>query len=208
MEGKKSTDGVADFIKKHPILFNFFLIVLVGCGVVWMSLIWLDIWTGHGEVEVVPNIKGMSYQQAVTALDAAGLKAELSDSLYDTSYAPGTVIEQSPRANTNVKPGRTVYLTTTAFSAKMVTVPALADMSVRTARLALEGLGIKHVDISYVPSEFKDLVIEALYDGHELVPGSRIPVTANVTLRVGEGTGFETDSIDIEESPDFDPESF
>ena len=40
------------------------------------------------------------------------------------------------------------------------------------------------------------------------MPGSRIPVTANVTLRVGEGTGFETDSIDIEESPDFDPESF
>ncbi|MCM1503683.1 MAG: PASTA domain-containing protein [Muribaculum sp.] len=207
MEEKKSVKRPMDFIRRHPILFNLLLIILVGCGVVWMALIGLDIWTGHGKYEVVPNIKGMSYSQASSALEAAGLKAELSDSIYDADALPGTVLEQSPRANTKVKPNRTVYLTTTAFSPKMVTIPVLSDMSVRTAKSALEGIGIKDIVITHVPSEFKDLVIGARYDGQRLEPGTRIPITSTVILEVGEGIANDTDSLDLDDdSLDFDTE--
>lgn len=207
MEEKKSTNQPMNFMKRHPILFNLLLIILVGFGVVWMALIGLDIWTGHGKFEIVPDIKGMTYDQAATALEAAGLKAELSDSMYEATKLPGTVLEQSPRANTKVKPNRTVYLTTTAFSPKMVTVPVLTDMSVRTAKSALEGLGIKEISVTYVPSEFKDLVMGARSNGKPLEPGARIPITSRVTLEVGEGISSDVDSLDIyDESPDFDPD--
>lgn len=66
---------------------------------------------GHGKYEIVPNLHGLSYAQAEKALKAAGLQVELSDSVYDKSTAPGTVLEQSPRAKTKVKPNRVVYLT-------------------------------------------------------------------------------------------------
>lgn len=72
--------------------------MLVGFGVIWMALISLDIWTDHGSYEVVPDMKGLSYDQAVKALESVGLKPELSDSIYDMTTAPGTVLEQSPRA--------------------------------------------------------------------------------------------------------------
>lgn len=207
MEEPNSNKKSENFIKKHPILFNFLLIILAGVGVVWMSLIALDIWTGHGKYEVVPDMKGLSYNQATTALYAAGLNAELSDSIYDEGTKPGTVIEQSPRANTKVKPNRTVYLTINAFSPKMITIPRLSDMSLRQARSTLEGIGIKHIKVRYVVSEYKDLVLGAKFNGITLQPGARIPVNATVTLEVGEGLTWHEDSTTIEEAVETDTEA-
>ncbi len=194
MENNKLRDKLG-FVKKHPILFNFLLILLAGWAVVWITLIALDVWTGHGKYEVVPNLKGLSYSQAQKALMATGLNAELSDSVYDNATAPGTVIEQSPRAKTKVKPGRVVYLTINAFSPKMVSVPSLMDMSLRQARSVLEGLGIKNIKESYVPGEYKDLVMGVKFNGIQLNPGARIPATATVTIEVGRGFA-ETDEFD------------
>lgn len=199
MEEKKITDKLG-FIKKHPILFNFLLILLAGWIVIWITLIVLDSWTGHGKYEVVPNMKGLSYSQAQKALLATGLQAELSDSVYDNSTAPGTVIEQSPRAKTKVKPGRVVYLTINAFSPKMVVVPSLMDMSLRQARSVLEGLGIKNIKESYVASEYKDLVMGVKFNGIQLKPGARIPATATVTIEVGQG--FDNSEEFDEERPE------
>ncbi|MCM1332829.1 MAG: PASTA domain-containing protein [Bacteroides sp.] len=194
MEENKVTDKLR-FIKKHPILFNFLLIILAGWAVVWITLVVLDVWTGHGKYEVVPNLHGLSYTQAQKALLATGLRAELSDSLYDNATAPGTVLEQSPRAKTKVKPNRVVYLTINAFSPKMVSVPALTDMSLRQAKSVLEGLGIKNVRESYVESEYKDLVLGAKFNGIQLKPGARIPATATVTIEVGRGIELDDDSV-------------
>ncbi|MCM1094054.1 MAG: PASTA domain-containing protein [Lachnospiraceae bacterium] len=194
MEENKVTDKLR-FIKKHPILFNFLLIILAGWAVVWITLVVLDVWTGHGKYEVVPNLHGLSYTQAQKALLATGLRAELSDSLYDNATAPGTVLEQSPRAKTKVKPNRVVYLTINAFSPKMVSVPTLTDMSLRQAKSVLEGLGIKNVRESYVESEYKDLVLGAKFNGIQLKPGARIPATATVTIEVGRGIELDDDSV-------------
>ena len=188
------------FIKRHPILFNLMLMFLVGCGVVWMTLIGLDVWTEHGKFEIVPNMRGLSYSQAASALTAAGLQPELSDSIYDDTTAPGTVLEQSPRANTKVKPNRVVYLTINAFSPKMVSVPSLADMSLRQARSTLEGIGIKKIKEHYVPSEYRDLVIGAKFNGITLKPGARIPTSATVTIEVGGGLPDEEDSVAVAEA--------
>ncbi len=197
-ESSKQNNG--NFIKKHPILFNFLLILLAGCGVVWITLVWLDIWTEHGKYEVVPNIKGLSFEQASSALLTAGLIPELSDSIYDDKTRPGTVLEQSPRANTKVKPNRTVYLTINAFTPKMISVPDLTDMSLRQARSTLEGIGIKNIREHYVVSEYRDLVLGVKFNGVALKPGARIPTSATVTLEVGEGIAGDADSEAVAEA--------
>ena len=69
---------------------------------------------------------------------------------------PGTVVEQSPRPNTKVKTNRTVYLTVTAFTSKMVVLPRLTDMSERQARSALEGIGLTNVSVAPIASDYKD----------------------------------------------------
>ncbi|WP_435052580.1 PASTA domain-containing protein [Muribaculum intestinale] len=195
------------FMKRHPILFNFLLIILVGFSVIWMALIGLDAWTDHGAYEVVPDMKGLSYNQAVKALESVGLKPELSDSIYDMTTAPGTVLEQSPRARTKVKPHRTVYLTVTAFSPKMISLPAVTDMSLRQARSTLEGAGIRNIREVLVPSEYKDLVLGVKFNGVSVQPGARVPTSATITIEVGEGLSLDVDSVDTLEAIESDREA-
>ena len=204
--GNKKTDKKnffaksTEYARKHPILFNLLMVILVGFGVVWMSLIALDIWTDHGNYKVVPSLRGLTYKQAQQALETAHLSVELSDSVYDTGMPPGTVVEQSPRPNTKVKTNRTVYLTVTAFTPKMVSLPRLTDMSERQARSALEGIGLTNIKVSPIASDYKDLVLGVKYNGLPIQPGTRIPASATITIEVGMGHDDEVNDSTYSDS--------
>lgn len=206
MKGLEQSNGQS-FKKSHPLLFNILLMVLTGCALLWLSLLGLDLWTEHGKYKIVPDMKGYTYAQAVEALHAAGLQPELSDSIYDDKSGPGVVLEQSPKPNTKVKPNRTIYLTINAFSPKVISLPSLVDMSLRQARSTLEGLGIRHIQERYVPSEYKDLVLAAKFNGVTLEPGARIPTTATITLEIGEGLVNPNDSIAAAEAAQDDAQA-
>lgn len=177
------------------LLIHIGAIMVVALIICWICMAWLGSWTRHGEVTVVPAVKSLSYEEAQTRLAAAGLKVELLDSVYETTTAPGVVLNQNPREGATVKPGRTVYVTVNAFSPRMVVIPSLADNSVRQARTTLNGLGITNISERRVPSEFQDLVLGVIYKGTRLSPGARVPVTANITLEIGQGLYEHTDSI-------------
>lgn len=195
-EKKSVLSQVGDFIRRHPLLFNFCMVVLVGIGIIWIALLALDVWTDHGKYEVVPSLRGLTYQQAKTTLESNNMTAELSDSIYDSSMPPGTVVEQSPRPNTKVKTNRTVYLTVTAFTPKMVTLPSVTDMSERQAVSTLEGIGISKIKVVSVASDYKDLVLGVKYNGLPVQPGTRIPSSATITLEVGMGIGDDYSDVD------------
>lgn len=183
------------------IFLHIGLMILAGIAIAWLAMMWLDVWTRHGDTIVVPTVKSLSYDQASQTLKKDGLVALLSDSVYDNRTAPGTVIEQNPKAGTVVKEGREIYLTINALSPKMVTLPSLTDISLRQAKSILEGLEIKKVVERRVPSDFKDLVLAVRYKGNRLSPGARVPVSATIELEVGEGLPdiVESDSIAEEE---------
>lgn len=183
------------------IFLHIGLMVLAGIVIAWLAMMWLDVWTRHGDTIAVPSVKSIPYDKAEQMLKSDGLVALLSDSVYDTRTSPGTVIEQNPKPGTIVKEGREIYLTINAFSPKMVTLPSLTDMSVRQARSILEGLEIKNIVEKRVPSDFKDLVLAVRYRGNRLSPGARVPVNASIELEVGEGLPdiVESDSIASEE---------
>ncbi|MBQ4291681.1 MAG: PASTA domain-containing protein [Muribaculaceae bacterium] len=188
---------------RRSILANLVLIIATGILFMWLALIFVDYWTDHGVYKVVPNVVGMSYDDAVRTLESEGLNYEISDSVYTANVAPGHVVEQSPRSDSKVKNRRTVYLVVKAFSTKMETLPSLVDMSVRQAESSLEGLGFTKVKVETVPSEYKDLVLAVRVNGKLASAGARVPVTSVITLEVGEGLeeidlddSLETDSIE------------
>lgn len=177
------------------LLIHIGAILVVALIVGWACMAWLGSWTRHGEVAIVPAVKSMSFEKASQRLAEAGLRAELLDSVYETSTPPGSVLNQTPREGAKVKPGRTVYITVNAFTPKMVTVPSLTDNSVRQARTTLNGLGITNITERRVPSDFEDLVLGVIYKGTRLSPGARVPVNANIILEIGQGSVEFTDSI-------------
>lgn len=183
------------------ILLHIGLMAVAAFVIGWLAMMWLDVWTRHGDTISVPAVRTLSYDRAFDMLSAEGLKGIVADSVYDNNSAPGTVMEQNPKAGTVVKEGREVFLTINAFSPKMVTLPTLTDISLRQARSILEGLDIKNIVETRVPSDFKDLVINVRHKGSRLQPGARVPVNATIELEVGEGMQELTDSIG-----DSDPE--
>ena len=202
------TDKIKMFNKKHPIIFTLILILIALWGICTLAMFFLDEWTHHGEQVQVPLVKGLSYTEAADRLYAEDFTVEITDSIFDSSMRPGTVVEQSPIFGANVKPGRTVYLTVVAFTPKMVTVPYYLNSSLRQGRSMFEGLGFKRVDVRMVPSEYKDLVLGAHYNGLPLTPGMRIPITAKITLEVGLGYGAGgDDDEDGEDSDDAETET-
>lgn len=172
--------------RKHPIIANFIYIVGAAVILAYASMIFLNVWTEHGHNAVVPQVKHLTYADAERVLWDAGLKIEISDSIYERSVAPGTVIESWPKAGSVVKAGREVYVTVNAFSPKTValTMP-VTGVSLRQAMSYLEALGITAIRVVNVPSQFPDLVEAAECDGRPIGVGSHISVASSVTLSVG-----------------------
>lgn len=197
-------DSIKRFFKKHPVIGTLLSIALTAFVLLWIIMIFLDIWTHHGDDSIVPDIKHLTYAEAHTRLAEADLNIEISDSVYDTSYPPGTIIESWPKAGSHVKRGRKVYVTLTAFSAKHVTISMpVTGVSVRQAMSYLNALGINTVRIVNVPSQYPNLVERALVGDRPIGVGSVLPVDASVTLEVGQYVEPDTDD-DIDNTLDFE----
>ncbi len=192
--------NIIKFYREHRIISTLILICMVTLLLLWGGMIFLDYWTMHGSTTVVPQVRDLSYAEARSLLEANRLTIEISDSVYDRSMPPGTVVESWPKAGAVVKEGRQVYVTTTAFSPKQVTIsmPLTGNVSSRQAMSYLRGIGISDIVLLSVPSEFPDLVMGARYGDTPLTVGSVIPVTSTVTLEVGSGPVEENDSTDID----------
>lgn len=192
--------------RRHPIITNLALMIVVGVVLVWLALVFLDIWTHHGDDTTVPPVNHLTYNEAAAKLQAHHLSIEISDSVYDTSVPPGTVMESWPKAGSVVKKDRQVYVVITAFSPKNVTITMpVTGVSVRQAVSYLNALGIRAIRQVSVPSEYPDLVEGAHADGRPLGVGSTLPVNSTVVLEVGTVPEPEpdyeyTDSVSAEQT--------
>lgn len=192
--------SLRSFYGKHPLLSNLLIVIAVGLLLLWAVLFFLDIWTMHGATAVVPQIKHKSYTEAQSILMANKLTIEISDSIYDRSMPPGTIVESWPKAGAVVKEGRQVYVTITAFSPKMVTIsmPLTGNVSSRQAMSYLRGIGITDIRVTEEPSEYVDLVLDARYGDTPITVGSVIPITSTVNLTVGSGIIEQPDSLAVD----------
>jgi serine/threonine-protein kinase len=98
----------------------------------------LTISSGPEEV-AVPDVQGLAQDEAVAQLEAAGLRYAVTEQETD-SEDPGTVLSQSPAAETQAPKGTTITLTVAKEPAK-VTVPDVTGESVNRARDELEQAG-------------------------------------------------------------------
>lgn len=176
-----------NFFKKHPIVANILLICIVGVLLVAIAMWFLNLWTAHGQVQVVPNVRSMSVGEAGSVLANCNLRVVVADSVYDGDVTRGAVVEQVPPAGNRVKPGRTVFLTINAYSPRQVTLPELVGSSVRQARASLQSMGFQDIREVRVPSDYKDLVLAIKSMGVALRAGTKLPLDATIVIEVGEG---------------------
>ncbi len=182
------------FISRHPVLTNLIIILLVaiaGIGIVYLSF---AIFTRHGESSVVPGVEKMSYTQAIEILHSKGFKVDIRDSLYKEDEKPGYVIEQFPKSNSVVKPGRKIFLYINAVHPKEVIIDednnpredALKSTSFRQGKARLEELGFKNIRVIKVLGE-NDCISKIYANGKVVKKLQKVPVNARIVMEVFDG---------------------
>lgn len=172
---------------KNPLVVNVLLMFAVLILVIFGTLKWLDNYTRHNEVVIVPDVKGLTMEDAVSFFENNGLRYNIIDSVFSKDVAPGTIVELKPNAGSKVKEGRIVFITLNALSSQMEVVPDVEDMSFRQAYALLRARGFESVEIEYVPGDFKDLVIAIELRGRVLKSGEKVPLTSHLILKVSNG---------------------
>ncbi|MCH5328201.1 MAG: PASTA domain-containing protein [Coprobacter sp.] len=175
------------FLKEHLIVRTLLLISVTAMVLLCLVLWWLSAYTRHGQAISVPDIGRMQVQDAAALLARHHLKCEIIDSIYYPDAIPGSIIDQTPPEGSLVKENRIVFVTINARSPRKTTVPDVKDMSHRQAVALLKGMGFPEPATEYVPSEYRDLVIEVCYNGQPVERGTKMPINARLTLRVGNG---------------------
>ncbi len=177
---------------------NIIAMIVVVIVMVFGVLKWLDIHTHHGETVMVPDVKGMTGEEATKMFRNHGLVCVISDTKYVKDEAAGIILDLKPGVGEKVKEGRTVYLTVNTLDIPLRVIPDVADnSSLRQAEAKLQSAGFKLTEIQLIHGE-KDWVYGVKYQGRQLTAGEKIPMGASLTLMVGNGAGdmTEEDSID------------
>ena len=179
---------------------NILVMIVAVVLIVFGVMKWLDVYTRHGEAVVVPDVKGMTVDEASKMFRNHGLVCVISDTKYVKDEAAGIILDLKPGVGEKVKEGRTVYLTVNTLDIPLRVIPDVADnSSLRQAEAKLQSAGFKLTEIQLIHGE-KDWVYGVKYQGRQLTAGEKIPMGASLTLMVGDGAGdmTEEDSIDTD----------
>ena len=186
---EKSTVDTQDDSRSQWLILIRQLAILAAVVVLVVVLVFvaLRIYTRHGQNVSVPELRRLTLTEVKKICDERGLKYEVSDSVYSSNAAPGTVIDQTPPATFKVKKERTIFLTIKAYSVEQVTMPRLIDLSIKSAQAQLATIGLGVGKITYKPDIARDAVIEQKFNGKDIPAGTRIAKGSLVDLVLGKG---------------------
>lgn len=142
------------------------------------------VWTRTEPPEIaVPDIVGLSHQEAARLLESAGLRAELAVRRHDEEAPEDAVIGAHPPPGRTVKVGRLVRLTVSSGS-RWAVVPDVREMSVERARALLNEA---RVTLGSQRTEHDDRVPIGYVLRQTPAPGQRVPRGASVDLWLSKG---------------------
>ena len=189
--------NLKEFLKTKPVIANILFVIIFLIVLSYCSLLFLKIYTHHGQKIVVPDYKGLTYKEAVSISKKKKLRYQIIDSIYYIDAVPRTVLEQYPSPGDKVKQKRIIYLTVASVTPELASIPKVIDVSLREAQSRLENSGFKIGSVIYRPSEFYNLVLEQRFQNKILPAGTKLPKGTSVDLVVGKGLSSELTSVPI-----------
>ncbi len=195
------TKGVKPSLGLKQIGIQIGLVLGASALVLWGIFAGLAAYTHHNDYISVPDVSGMSFDEARIRLEQAGLRSNIMDSIYNEKALAYTIVEQNPKASDLVKEDRTIYLVINTGNKPKIKAPNLVDMSLTLAKAVIKnrGLELGKIEMAYDPIG-NNLVLAQTFKGKELIEGTLIPKGSKVDLTVAstDKSQFpESDSTDI-----------
>lgn len=187
---------------KNPIVANLLLATILTIAIIIGTLRWLDHYTLHNEAVVVPDVKGLTLDEADEFFKNSKLRYNVVDSVFSKDVAPGAIVELVPVAGSKVKENRIVFVTINAQTSQMGKIPEIQDLSFRQAYALLRSIGFSSVEIEYVAGEYKDLAVAVELNQRPLSKGEYVPLKAPLTLKISSGDpNMQPDSLSLDSIP-------
>jgi beta-lactam-binding protein with PASTA domain len=177
------------FLRHLGIAVVLTLIILFG------TLLWLRVYTHHGQSINVPNLAGLTLEEVADVTSARELRYEVVDSVYSSEMPRGTVLKQNPEANSKVKKNRNIFLTMNAENPETVSMPRLVGLSIRQARLALQNAGLELGDIRYRPDYAINNVLQQMHNDSVITEGTEMTKGSVIDLVLGMGLSNEVTRV-------------
>ena len=183
-EGRKSTEKddvpfLTWFVKNIVAAIAVVLILVLGTNAI------LKVATRHGKEIEVPDFTNMTVKEARKAANHAGVRIDVTDSVYVRRMARGVVYRQNPTPGSNVKNGRRVLLTINSVTPKKVQMPNLVGLSMRQAKAELLSRGINLGRLIYVDDIATNNVLRQFQGTREIKPGTMVESGSEINLEVG-----------------------
>jgi beta-lactam-binding protein with PASTA domain len=171
------------FLKQLVILGVVFVILIQ--GVSWS----LKSYTQYGDTYVVPDLSGLSFEEASEALTHVQLIGIANDTLsFNPEIIPYGVIKQLPIAGKNVKSGRKVYLSLNDAEFARRALPDAIQMTRRNAISQLRSFGFTVSDsVVYIDAIGLDMVYGIKVGDSTVNVGSQISIRDTLQLVLGNG---------------------
>jgi len=145
--------------------------------------------TNHGKSIPVPDLTGLTMEEAEKLLEEKTLRIAVNDSAYLEDADPLSILKQFPKTGEEVKENRTIYVSINRTTPTTLPVPDLVDRSLINAEVVLKSNELRIGNIYYEASPFRNLVTEMRHKGQVILAGTRIFKGATIDLVVGDGNG-------------------
>lgn len=181
MADKKKKKGFFRNWAVRNLLIAFAIVVVLIAG----AMIFLNLVTQHDKEISVPDFSNMTVAEAEIAAAEAGMRVDVTDSVFVKRMKRGAVYRQNPTPGSKVKNGRRVVLTINAVNAKRVTMPNLVGLSLRQAKAELMSRGLVLDRLVYVQDMATNNVLRQLMGNREIEPGTMIDSESHIDLVLG-----------------------
>ena len=109
------------------------------------------------------------------------------DSVYTKNLPEGSIYQQDPLPNSNVKKGRNLYYVKVSEAPEKVVMPNLKNLSLRQAMVALRSNGLKISELEFVDHFARNAIVEQEFKGEVIEPGTELVKGSSIKLKVGYG---------------------
>lgn len=165
------------------------LLAVAGLAYYVFNSVVMPAYTRYDVTVTVPDVHNQPFEQAAQTLRENDLEVErVTTRNYNPDIPRNTVLDQTPPENTQVKPGRRIYLTVNSGSTPMVQIPNVEGMSLREGinRVRTVGLNVEDTRPDSIPSPYPNTITR-----QEPTAGDSLREGSGVTLWYSTGLGDE-----------------
>ncbi|MCY4160271.1 MAG: PASTA domain-containing protein [Flavobacteriaceae bacterium] len=171
------------FFVRHLFIAASIIIVLF-----WGINYSLKQYTRHNQFQIVPDLNGLLFKQAIKELKSQELRFQVIDSSqFFQELPPYSVIDQIPKKNSKVKKNRLIYLTINRSRQPLVALPELVQVTLRNATSIINAAGLEIGDTTYIDNIGQDMILKVNYQDQEVSSGFRLPKGSAIDLVLGNG---------------------